>query len=144
LLHFSVQSDHLHMIVEAQDRAALCGGLRGVTIRTALAANRALARRGSLWGDRYHARALETPREVRYGLVYVLMNFRKHRPADRRPIDPCSSAPWFDGFRQAIPEPGEPPPTRRPTTWLLRTGWRRAGLISLDESPKPSKPGTGR
>jgi REP element-mobilizing transposase RayT len=140
LVHFSVQSDHVHMIVEAQDKRALCRGLRGLTIRTARATNRALQRRGALWGDRYHARPLPTPREVRNGLAYVIGNFRKHRPADRSPIDPCSSAPWFDGFLETIPEPLDPAPTSRSRTWLASTGWRRHGRISIHEGPRPDTP----
>jgi putative transposase len=45
IVHFSVQSDHLHAIVEAQNKAALERGLRGLAIRVARAVNRALGRR---------------------------------------------------------------------------------------------------
>jgi REP element-mobilizing transposase RayT len=135
IVHFSVQSDHLHAIVEAFDKVALARGLRGLAIRVARAVNRALGRSGPLWGDRYHARALASPREVRHCIRYVLFNFRKHRPADSRRIDPCSSAPWFDGFREPVPRALDPP-TWSPATWLLRTGWRRHGLLDLDERPQ--------
>lgn len=137
IIHFSVQSDHLHAIVEAHDKAALAGGLRGLGIRVARAVNRALGRTGPLWGDRYHARSVSTPAETRNLIRYVIMNFRKHRPADRRRVDPCSSAPWFDGFREPVPRVADPSPTPPPSTWLLRTGWRRRGLLHLDESPRP-------
>src|SRR5436309_2602821 len=72
ILHFSVQDDHLHRIVEADDTRALGRGLRGVTIRVARAVNRALGRRGAVWGDRYHARALTTPRAMRHAMAGVL------------------------------------------------------------------------
>jgi putative transposase len=65
LLHFSVQRDHLHLIAEAADRRALSRGIQGLSIRVARAVNRQLARTGRLFADRYHARALKTPREVR-------------------------------------------------------------------------------
>jgi putative transposase len=143
VVHFSVQSDHLHLIVEASDGRGLSSGVRGLSIRIALAINRALGRHGSVWGDRYHTRALCSPREVRNAVVYVLMNFRKHlRLAPSHPsIDPCSSAPWFDGFRTRDGTPRPPdlhdaPPTSRPATWLATRGWRRRGLISLTESPQ--------
>lgn len=74
VLQFTVQTDHVHLIVEADDRKAFSGGVRGLTIRLARAINRALRRRGRVWGDRFHARALSTPRAVRHALVYVLMN----------------------------------------------------------------------
>lgn len=98
---FSVQSNHVHMLVEAQDRQALIRGVQGLTIRVARALNRALGRRGKVWGDRYHRRDLATPREVRNVLVYVLNNFRKHG-GNGRNVDPCSSARWFDGWNEAV------------------------------------------
>jgi putative transposase len=135
VIHFSVQSDHLHLIVEANDSAGLITGARGLVIRAARAINRALDRRGAVWGDRYHTRALKTPREVRNGLVYVLMNFRKHRPGDRRGLDPCSSALWFDGLVSQTPVPREPSPVCGARTWLGSVGWRRHGLIRPAERP---------
>src|SRR5262245_6949028 len=91
ILQFSVQDDHVHLIVEADDSRALRRGLRGLAIRAAPAVNRALKRRGPVWKDRYHARELTTPRAVRHALVYVLMNIRKHRGGGIG-LDPCSSA----------------------------------------------------
>jgi putative transposase len=135
ILHFSVQSDHLHLVVEAQDAPALASGARGLSIRLARAINRARDGLGRVWGDRYHTHALKTPRETRNAILYVLMNFKKHRPADSRLIDPCSSAAWFDGFNSHSP-PSPNPSTRNPLTWLARTGWRRHGLIDPTEHPK--------
>jgi putative transposase len=135
VVHFSVQADHLHLIVEGADTPGLARGIRGLVVRLARAINRALGRKGSVWGDRYHARALRTPREVRHGLVYVLMNFRKHRPWDRRSLDPCSSAAWFEGFRTGAPVTGVVSPVCRPRTWLGSVGWRRHGLVGAWEKP---------
>ncbi len=101
VVRHSVQRDHLHLIVEADDKKALSRGMRGLAIRCALAVNRALGRRGALWGDRYHASALRTPRMVRNALVYVLANAARHLRAVAG-LDPCSSAPWFDGFHDAV------------------------------------------
>jgi hypothetical protein len=74
---------------------------------------------------------------MKAALRYVLNNFRKHGAAPRSPlaIDPCSSAPWFDGFRERLPAAQAPPPVAAPRTWLARTGWRREGLISVSEIP---------
>src|SRR5205814_3138997 len=92
---------------------------------------------GGVWGDRYHMRALRTPREVRHGLVYVLMNFKKHIRGARG-LDPLSSAESFDGLRDVVARPAAlPVPVHPPRTWLLRAGWRRHGLISSSDSPKP-------
>lgn len=138
LVHFSVQTDHLHLIVEANDRQALGRGLQGLAGRCAWAINRAARQRGRVWTDRYHARALRTPREVRAAIVYVLQNFRKHLHAPAV-VDPRSSGPWFDGWASADEPSAEPSPVARPSSWLVINGWRRAGgLISLHERPVPA------
>ena len=134
VIHFSVQTDHVHVLVEATDTYALSRGLQGLAIRLARAVNRALGRNGKVWADRYHARGLATPREVRNALVYVLQNFREHHPGGTG-LDPCSSAAWFDGFREApapVPLGRAIVPAR---TWLAAVGWRRRGLIDVDEVP---------
>jgi putative transposase len=136
VVEFSAQDDHVHLIVEAQDEAALSSGARGLSIRLARAINKACGRRGPVWGDRYHTHTLKTPRETRHAIVYVLTNFRKHNPRDRRLIDPCSSAPWFDGFRTPPAVHAAPSPTWKARTWLASRGWRRHGLVDCRERPK--------
>jgi putative transposase len=138
LVQFSVQADHLHLLVEASEKRALALGLRGISIRVARAVNRTLGRTGPVWGDRYHARALATPREVRHALVYVLMNFRKHLRHCPGGLDPCSSAAWFDGFREGRSidaKATSPPAVAASRTWLGTFGWRRHGLIGVRERP---------
>lgn len=104
---------------------------------------RALERRGRVFADRYHARALTSPREVRHALVYVLQNHKKHG-TDSRTIDACSSAPWFTGWQNhpaRLPAgvstpPGVLTPVAAAHTWLRRVGWRRHGLIAPGECPR--------
>lgn len=140
VLHFSVQSDHIHLLVEAEGHDSLRLGVQGLAIRVAKAVNRVLFRRGSVWADRFHARILRTPREVRNALVYVLNNVRKHMPWVRG-LDPLSSARWFAGWRELV----LPLPTSAPVvagrTWLVRVGWRRYGPIHIDEMPRSRRPG---
>jgi putative transposase len=138
VVQFSVQHDHLHLLVEASEVRALSSGARGLAIRTARQLNRHLGREGRVWGDRYHTRAVTTPTEVRHALVYVLMNIKKHNPVACDGVDPCSSALWFDGFvpgRGPVPS-RDPPPIRPPRTWLASRGWRRRGLIDPREYPR--------
>jgi putative transposase len=143
LVHFSVQTDHVHLLVESADKGSLSRGTSGLSIRLARAVNRVIGRRGHVWGDRYHARALYSPREVRNTLVYVLMNWRKH-VRSARGFDPCTSAFWFDGWKGSIPR--EPPewdqslgcPVVPSRTWLGSRGWKRHGLIDSRELPKGS------
>ncbi len=124
VVHFSVQSNHVHLFVEGSDKPALALGLRGLSIRVARAINRALGRTGRVWSDRYHARALRTPREVRHGLVYVLMNFRKHvrhqpsglDPARQRAGSTGSGIGLSTGRRALLPSP------RPGAGWPARAG----------------------
>ena len=88
VVHFSVQANHVHLLVEADDKASLTRGIMGVAIRMARAVNRVLERHGNVWSERYHSRALKTPREVRNGIVYVLMNRQKHG-SNAAAFDPC-------------------------------------------------------
>jgi REP element-mobilizing transposase RayT len=138
VVHFSVQSDHIHLVVEGDAPVALVRGLQGLAGRCAKAVNRAAGRRGRVWSSRYHARALRTPTEARRGLVYVLLNFRKHLRASPG-VDPRSSGPWFAGWRTPTPAPRESPPIASPRTWLATTGWRRGGgAIAFHERPSPA------
>jgi len=135
VIHFSVQSDHLHLVVEASGRPALSRGMWGLTVRCARAINRCSARRGPVWSGRYHAHALRTPSEVRRALVYVLLNFRKHLRAPPG-VDPRGSGPWFDGWLRPVPSPVGPCPVMPSRTWLASVGWRRAGgPIDFREAP---------
>lgn|SRR5262245_14655931 len=136
LLHFSVQRDHVHLILEGDAWRDLRRGVQGLAIRVAKAVNRVLGRHGKVWDDRYHARALPTPREVRHALVYVLQNWRKHLRAVHG-LDPRSSAAWFTGWRSSVAAPPGHSPVARARTWLGSIGWRRYGLIRFDEAPRP-------
>jgi hypothetical protein len=135
VLQFSVQADHLHLLVEADEPTGFERGVRGVAIRVAKAVNRVLGRRGRVWGDRYHARLLQTPREVRNALVYVLNNFQKH-VRGARGLDPRSSARWFDGWSTTVAAAAGRSPVASGRTWLMRVGWRVHGLIGVQETPR--------
>jgi putative transposase len=135
LLHYSVQRDHIHLLVEGDGVGELRRGIQGLAIRVAKAINRRLGRRGTVWSDRYHARALRTPREVRHALVYVLQNWMKHFTGVRG-LDPRSSAAWFTGWRTSSLPPTGRPPVARARTWLASVGWRRHGLVGVEEAPR--------
>jgi len=136
IVHYSVQDNHVHLIVESDERNTLSAGVHGLMVRIARRVNRLLRRRGRFWADRWHGRDLEGPRQVRNALVYVLQNHRKH--SSSAALDPLSSAESFDGFASALPAAFRsigPPCTATATTWLLKSGWRRRGLIRLTEGP---------
>jgi REP element-mobilizing transposase RayT len=149
VVEFNVLGNHLHMIVEAGGPVALARGMQGLCVRLARRINAKLGRRGALFSERYHARALRTPREVRDALRYVLLHAR-HHAAERGEklyrgwVDPFSSAPWFEGWSAPIRTSApwikrllkRERPTARARTWLLAEGWRKQhGPLEVDEVP---------
>jgi len=144
VVHYSLQGNHAHLIVEATDRRSLGRGMKSVAARLARAVNRVFERSGPVLADRYHFRVLRTPREVRNALAYVLLNARRHAARAGRMlsraegIDPASSGRWFDGWKDFVNREGassEPRAVAPPRGWLLSVGWRRRGLIEVSEVP---------
>jgi len=139
LIEYSIQSNHLHFVAEAQDEIALARGMKGLLVRIAKALNRLWERTGRVVGDRYHARVLKTPREVRNALVYVLQNAQKHG-ARIFGIDAHSSGPWFSGWMDRTPRSDRALP--QASSWLLLFGWLKGGRIATSEAPR-ANPGAG-
>jgi REP element-mobilizing transposase RayT len=142
LVHYSIQHDHVHALVEATSKHDLACGMKSIAARFARAVNRVFGLRGRVLADRYHLHVLRTPREVRNALAYVLLNARRHlakigRRLPAAAIDPASSGRFFSGWNRRVhPETGlHDPPVAPPHTWLLRVGWRRNGLIDPAEVP---------
>jgi REP-associated tyrosine transposase len=141
VVHYSIQSNHLHLIVESTDARAMRAGVSGLVIAFAKRLNAILERlTGKVWSDRYHARELTTPSQVRRALVYVLQNIRKHGFEQPGPfIDPLTSAVRFTGWDVPISKGSDPDPfpPRASRTWLLGEGWssRGGGLLSPSERP---------
>jgi REP element-mobilizing transposase RayT len=154
IVHLSLQRTHIHLIVEAENRVALAHGMQAFGISAARNINRVIGERtgkkrsGRVFADRYHARILKTPRQVRNTIAYVLNNWRHHGEdkleiAKDWVIDPFASSVAFTDWKERD-EKGygyRAPPgylgfvTWQPTLWLLREGWRRWGLISAYEVP---------
>lgn len=114
VVHFSVQHDHLHLVVEADHRHAMSNGLRALLSRAARGINGVMRARGRRFADRYHEHVLSNPSEVRNALRYVLANRASHRarrglPVDHAGVDPFSS--------RVVPL------VAPPRSWLLRIGW---------------------
>jgi REP element-mobilizing transposase RayT len=141
LVHDSIQSNHVHAIVEAASATDLGRGMKSLGSRLARAVNRVFGRRGPVLADRFHLHVLHTPREVRNAVAYVLLNARRHaaksgkRLSRTLRVDPASSGRWFQGWRVSFPAALDAPAVAAPLTWLLRIGWRRAGLIEPLEVP---------
>ncbi|HVH06214.1 MAG TPA: transposase [Myxococcota bacterium] len=166
LVHYSIQDDHAHLIVEADGVAALGRGMKRLAGLFAFAVNRAIGRgrTGKVLADRYHHEVLTCPRQVRNAIAYVLLNARRHaakriarlrkqgkpvKPlAPARMLDSASSGRWFDGWREGAVVDRSPPPLHgsaatpavaAPRTWFLRVGWRKHQLIDPSEIPAKAR-----
>lgn len=155
--HISIQGNHLHLIVETNSRMELARGMQGFEIAAAKNINAAITKRtgkrrkGTVFPDRYHAVIIRSPRQARSNVVYVVNNWRRHGESqtitaykNKWRVDPFSSAPSFDGFRDLDvttlewPETYQPLPVWKPRTWLLSTGWKKYGLLKTTEVPGPA------
>jgi REP element-mobilizing transposase RayT len=154
IVHHSVMGNHIHLIVEALNKTALWQGVRAFEISAARHINNAVSerhevrRRGQVFADRYHPVAIQSPKQMRAVIAYVLCNWRHHygnrgRSLFDGKLDPFSSAIWFPGWAERttptihIPPDYDPPPRCSPRTWLLNEGWKRGGgPISVWYVPK--------
>lgn len=122
--HFSIQGNHIHLVVEAAGTPALSNAIRSLSVRLAKRLNRMMGRRGPVFEDRFHAHVLRTPTEVRNALRYVVGNFASHAARRDEPI----RNGWADPYSSAIERAPRTPqrslfdaPTVKPArTWLLR------------------------
>jgi REP element-mobilizing transposase RayT len=146
VVHFSVQANHVHLLVEAEDGRELRAGMQGLATRLARTLDETVGRRGRVWAERYHRHDLRRPSEVRHALVYVLQNGRKHGVVSRNALDPRSSARWLVGWNArgarlarglAVGDEDASRPAAEPLTWLLREGWLIRGGGALDPAEEP-------
>jgi hypothetical protein len=120
MCEFSLQDTHIHLIVEASDKLALSRGMQALAVRIARAVNRRLGRHGQVIADRYHARPLRTPREVKTALHYVRTNMQKHAAERGISLDPQAQDP-FSSVSAEARWYGVYPTVATPQTWLMRS-----------------------
>jgi len=145
VVHYSLQRDHIHLIVEGDSTEAVSKGMQSLLIRFARAINRMLGRSGPVLADRYHAEEMKSPRETKNKLAYTLCNANKHGEAIGvgMELDRFSSAPVFPGWtelaRAEVRDVTEQDVVSAPTSWRLTKGWRKHGLICPRFVPGRSK-----
>jgi putative transposase len=159
IVHLSIQRTHVHLLIEAKTKAALATGMQGFQISAAKHLNAAISqgrpgprRRGTVFPDRYHAVVIDSPRQARHALSYVINNWRKHgedrgEVTRRWEVDWYSSGAVFSGWKEqgttgfVLRRPPEllPMAVGAPRTWLLREGWKRHGAISCREVPSVAR-----
>lgn len=136
LVEYSIQANHLHVMVEASDNDALSRGVAGLLVRIARGLNKLWGRTGKVWRERFHAHVLKTPREVYHALRYIFANGWKHgrRWLSGKP-DPYSSGLWFEGWSDYVHDGwvALAGPIAKAKSWLRNAGWKRHGSLSLQQ-----------
>jgi REP element-mobilizing transposase RayT len=94
IIHFCVQSNHLHLLIESSGKEGLSTGMQSFCTSMAKSLNYVLDRSGAVFRDRYHPHILKTLREVKNALLYIFQNFAKHTKVKSR-FDPYSSLICF-------------------------------------------------
>lgn len=139
VIHFSLASNHFHMIIECADNEALAKGMKSFAGSLGKAIRKVRGGQGAVFKGRYHMRVLKSPTEMRNGLAYVLLNQSKHKkliPYNDR----FSSASYFSDWKKLLGRNIGPLLPRRhrsprqlpgymsiPRSWLAREGWQKAG-----------------
>jgi REP element-mobilizing transposase RayT len=144
IVHYTVQGNHLHFLVEADDRECVARAMNALLSPLARALNKLWGRRGKVFPERYHDEVISTPTQARNALRYVLQNGKKHGVVPQASIDLCSSAPMFDGWMErpsiaSLPKAPVMASVAPASTWLLTAGWRRHGLLNIHELPQRDK-----
>jgi putative transposase len=125
VVHFSVQGNHIHLIVEGPDTRQLARAMKGLEVRMARALNKVMHRKGAVFADRYHSHILATPSEAAHAVRYVLDNWINHARREGWSI-PSGVDPYCSAARR---EPG-PPLVAEPMWWMLRVGIERVGPLA--------------
>jgi REP element-mobilizing transposase RayT len=129
IVEFSIQWNHIHLVVEADDRETVIRKMQGFMIAFAKRLNRLLGRKkGKVWADRYFARDIESSRDMHNVLSYIFSNGKKHGaiPNEERVIDLFSTVWRFFGYRMRGAEHW---PRPKPRTAMLERWWRAHGPV---------------
>lgn len=96
IIHFSFQTNHVHLIVQADSNAILTKGMRSLTVTMAKG-----LKKGRIQTGRYHLHVLKTLQETRNVVEYVCFNKQKHERGTCSSIDDYSTFPslkWIKDY----------------------------------------------
>ena len=144
LLAWTLQRNHIHMIVETSSPEALSRSIQGIQVRLAKGWNRIWKRKGRVFAGRFHSRMVKSPGDARRVLAYVLKNHLRHGVKIPWPIDPGSSGLWTDVWleretwvlaRHEFKVEEDPPPLVPPVTETMKEAFL-PGSLSLFGRPR--------
>jgi REP element-mobilizing transposase RayT len=142
VIHFSVQMNHIHILAECRDNEVLDRGMKSLGCSLGKAIRKSCGENGPVFNGRFHLHVLKSPREMKNGLGYVLLNHSKHDGLIPY-SDRFSSAAYFNEWKELLGrnigpllmdrrrrEAILPPYLSPPKSWLAREGWRKVKLAA--------------
>lgn len=94
---FSLQHNHIHLIVEADTNEILTRGMRSLTITFAKRLDK-----GRVQLERYHLHVLRTIRETKNAIYYVLFNKQKHEKGTCSTVDEYGSLYYVNNWKELV------------------------------------------
>jgi REP element-mobilizing transposase RayT len=90
VIHYSLEYDHVHLLVEAADNFILGKGMQAFGITFSKALNRLRKIKGTVYKHRYHFRKIVGARQLKNVLNYIFSNGLKHKTS-KSLINPFNS-----------------------------------------------------
>lgn len=79
IIHFALEFNHVHLLVEAGNHQILHRGMQALGISLAKGINKMKQKKGAVYKHRYHFRQITCARELKNVIHYILSNCKKHR-----------------------------------------------------------------
>lgn len=79
VIHYTLEYNHLHLLVEADNNKHLGQSMQALGISLAKAINKYKGVKGAVYKHRYHLRKIHTARELKNVLHYIFQNGMKHK-----------------------------------------------------------------
>lgn len=79
VIHYSLEYDHIHLIIEADNNRTLGKGMQAFGVTLAKAINRMRKVKGQVYKHRYHFRQITSSRQLKNVMTYIFNNGVKHK-----------------------------------------------------------------
>jgi putative transposase len=142
VIQYSLQHDHIHMVVEVANNKKLRAGMYSLASSFARALQKKMGLTGGIFKGSFHMVVITSPTQMKRVLTYVLLNYCKHSKMLEH-LDPFSSGRFFVKWRELLGRKRWNPVLEweiqgeredaaviglsPPQSWLARQGWLRAG-----------------
>lgn len=102
VIHYTLEYDHIHLLVEASDKHTLGKGMQSLGISFSKGINKIKKSAGIVFKNRYHSRKLQSLQEIKNVLHYILGNGIKHKES-MSIVSPYNSLFALSSFDRIFP-----------------------------------------